>query len=221
MVKEYQWGDFECLHKACQAAWTDGGLFTDTGVDERCGNERQDENEGAMKTVAGSKGQRTDESYESYEQGSVQDNHIAGDVTVIQMLSTNRTLALMWSTQIAFSSRFFLPLFVTIIRSTIDLLAYCSSAMRSIGHRHLTASSHWKKRAAAVTHWSIDYRPETNHCRSSPSIDILIRNSVVTYRYVSRHVTIHVTLINDTTDRVVEEMRGSPCLSPAAGDCSS
>jgi len=32
-------GDLECLHKACQAAITDGGLFTDTGVDERCENE--------------------------------------------------------------------------------------------------------------------------------------------------------------------------------------
>jgi len=31
MVKEGQWGDLECLHKACQAAITDGGLFTDTG----------------------------------------------------------------------------------------------------------------------------------------------------------------------------------------------
>jgi len=30
MVKEDQWGDLECLHKACQAAITDGGLFTDT-----------------------------------------------------------------------------------------------------------------------------------------------------------------------------------------------
>jgi len=25
-----QWGDLECLCKACQAARTDGGLFTDT-----------------------------------------------------------------------------------------------------------------------------------------------------------------------------------------------
>jgi len=30
MVKEDQWGYLECLHKACQAAITDGGLFTDT-----------------------------------------------------------------------------------------------------------------------------------------------------------------------------------------------
>jgi len=29
MVKEDQWGFLECLHKACQAAITDGGLFTD------------------------------------------------------------------------------------------------------------------------------------------------------------------------------------------------
>jgi len=26
-----QWGDLECLYKGCQAARTDGGLFTDTG----------------------------------------------------------------------------------------------------------------------------------------------------------------------------------------------
>jgi len=42
----------ECLHKACQAAITDGGLFTDTAVDERCGNERQGENDCEMKTVS-------------------------------------------------------------------------------------------------------------------------------------------------------------------------
>jgi len=48
MVKEDQWGDLECLHKVCQAAITDGGLFTDTGVDERCGNERQGENDCEM-----------------------------------------------------------------------------------------------------------------------------------------------------------------------------
>jgi len=31
-VKEDQWGDLECLHKACQTAITDGGLFTDTAL---------------------------------------------------------------------------------------------------------------------------------------------------------------------------------------------
>jgi len=49
-VKEDQCGDLESLHKACQAAITDGGLFTDTGVDERCENERQGENDCEMKT---------------------------------------------------------------------------------------------------------------------------------------------------------------------------
>jgi len=29
IVSEHQWGDFECLYKARQAAITDGGLFTD------------------------------------------------------------------------------------------------------------------------------------------------------------------------------------------------
>jgi len=43
-VSEGQWGDLECFYKACQAAITDGGLFTDTGVDERGENERQSEN---------------------------------------------------------------------------------------------------------------------------------------------------------------------------------
>jgi len=51
-LKEDQWGDLECLHKACQAARTDGGLITDTGIDERCVNERQGENDCAMKTVS-------------------------------------------------------------------------------------------------------------------------------------------------------------------------
>jgi len=49
-----QWGDFECLHKACHATITDGGLFTD--VDERCENERQGENDCEMKTVSRVKG---------------------------------------------------------------------------------------------------------------------------------------------------------------------
>jgi len=49
-------GDSECLHKACQAAITDGGLFTDTGVDERCENERQGENDCEKKTVSRVKG---------------------------------------------------------------------------------------------------------------------------------------------------------------------
>jgi len=40
-----------CL-KPCQAAITDGGLFTDTGVNERGENERQSENDNEMKTVS-------------------------------------------------------------------------------------------------------------------------------------------------------------------------
>ena len=28
---ENKWGDLECLYKACQAAITEGGFFTDTG----------------------------------------------------------------------------------------------------------------------------------------------------------------------------------------------
>jgi len=45
IVKEGQWGDVECLHKACQAVITDGDLFTDTGFDERCENKRPGEND--------------------------------------------------------------------------------------------------------------------------------------------------------------------------------
>jgi len=45
VVSDDQWGDLECLYMACQAAITDGGLFTDTGVDERGENERQSEND--------------------------------------------------------------------------------------------------------------------------------------------------------------------------------
>jgi len=36
---EKEWGDLECLYKACQAATTDGGFFTDTGMGERSENE--------------------------------------------------------------------------------------------------------------------------------------------------------------------------------------
>jgi len=56
IVKEDQLGDLECLQKACQAAITDGGLFTNTGVDERCENERHGENASEMKTVSRFKG---------------------------------------------------------------------------------------------------------------------------------------------------------------------
>jgi len=31
IVSDNPWGDLECMYKACQAARTDGGLFTDTG----------------------------------------------------------------------------------------------------------------------------------------------------------------------------------------------
>ena len=48
---ENEWGDLECLYKACQAAITDGGLLTDTDVNERCENEWQNENDNEMKTV--------------------------------------------------------------------------------------------------------------------------------------------------------------------------
>jgi len=41
IVSEDQWGDLDCLYKACQAAITESGLFTDTAwVDERGENER-------------------------------------------------------------------------------------------------------------------------------------------------------------------------------------
>jgi len=55
-VREDQWGHLECLHKACQAAITDGGLFTETGVDERCENEQQGENDCEVKTDSRVKG---------------------------------------------------------------------------------------------------------------------------------------------------------------------
>jgi len=52
ILSEDEWGDLECLYKACQADITDGGLFTDTGVNERGENERQSENDSEMKTVS-------------------------------------------------------------------------------------------------------------------------------------------------------------------------
>jgi len=57
IVREDQWGYLECLHKAsCQAAITDGGLLTDSGVDERGDNERESEHDCEMKTVSRVKG---------------------------------------------------------------------------------------------------------------------------------------------------------------------
>jgi len=56
IVKEDEWGDLEFLHKACQAAITDGGLITDTGIDERCENERLGEHDCEMKTGSRVKG---------------------------------------------------------------------------------------------------------------------------------------------------------------------
>jgi len=53
ILSEDEWGDLECLYKACQAAITDGGLFTDAGVDERGENERWSENYCEMKTIKG------------------------------------------------------------------------------------------------------------------------------------------------------------------------
>jgi len=46
-VSEDQWGDL--VYKACQAARTGEGLFTDTGEDEWGENERQSENDYEMK----------------------------------------------------------------------------------------------------------------------------------------------------------------------------
>jgi len=58
ILSEDEWGDLECLYKACQAAITDGGLFTDTGVAymNEVKNERQSENDNEMKTVSYFKG---------------------------------------------------------------------------------------------------------------------------------------------------------------------
>jgi len=39
ILSDDEWGDLDCLYKACQAAITDGGLFTDTGINERGENE--------------------------------------------------------------------------------------------------------------------------------------------------------------------------------------
>jgi len=51
-VKEDQWGDLECLFEVCQAAITDGGLFTYTGENELGENERQSENDYEIKAVS-------------------------------------------------------------------------------------------------------------------------------------------------------------------------
>jgi len=43
ILNEDEWEDSGCLYKACQSAITDGGLFRDTGIDERGENEQQSE----------------------------------------------------------------------------------------------------------------------------------------------------------------------------------
>ena len=48
VLNEEEWRDLECLYKACQAAITDGDLFTDTGVNERAENEWPNENDNEM-----------------------------------------------------------------------------------------------------------------------------------------------------------------------------
>jgi len=50
MQSEDEWKGLKCLYKACQAAITDGGLLTDTGVNERGENERQSKMTCEMKT---------------------------------------------------------------------------------------------------------------------------------------------------------------------------
>ena len=45
-------GDLVCLYRACQTAVTDGGFFTDTGVNERGEIEWQSENDNEIETVS-------------------------------------------------------------------------------------------------------------------------------------------------------------------------
>jgi len=52
ILSENKWGYLECLYKTCQAAITDGGLFTDTDLYELSENERLSEYESEMKTVS-------------------------------------------------------------------------------------------------------------------------------------------------------------------------
>jgi len=51
ILSEDEWGELECLYEACQAGITDGGIFTDTDI-----NERKSENDCEMKTVSQEKG---------------------------------------------------------------------------------------------------------------------------------------------------------------------
>ena len=53
VVNENEWGDLECLYKTCQEAIIDGGLFTDSGVNERGENEWQSDNDNEMKLKLG------------------------------------------------------------------------------------------------------------------------------------------------------------------------
>jgi len=51
ILSEDDWEDLECLFKACQAAITDGGLYTHIRVHERGENQRKSENGSEMKIV--------------------------------------------------------------------------------------------------------------------------------------------------------------------------
>jgi len=58
ILSEDEWGDLECMYKACQVAITDGGLIRDNGVDERIENDWDD-----RKPLARPSGQRIDKSW--------------------------------------------------------------------------------------------------------------------------------------------------------------
>jgi len=60
-LSEDEWGYLECLYKACQAI-TDGGLFTDTGVQQRCENDNRVKMIVRWKPLARSRGKRTGKS---------------------------------------------------------------------------------------------------------------------------------------------------------------
>jgi len=52
VTPEDERGELACLYKKRQAAITDGGLFTDTGINERGENIRQSEDDSEIKAVS-------------------------------------------------------------------------------------------------------------------------------------------------------------------------
>ena len=51
-MNEDERGDLKCPNKVCQTDTTDGGLFTDAGINERGDDEQHIENDNSMRIMS-------------------------------------------------------------------------------------------------------------------------------------------------------------------------